>query len=270
MAACSSNPSEQISENNLSDLNAAPDSIVVDTFGNLLKEAGFKGSILILNEDNNAFYSNDFHWSKKSALPASTFKLPNTLVLLQSGAASSLKETIPYYGEKRAFGFWEEEMSFGEAFRRSCFPCYSQITKKLSASKMRHYLGLLNYPGMVFDSTDYFNFWVQGDSKINQFQQIDFLKQLADEKLKVDVKNQTLLKSAMLDTGGRYPIYGKTGWTRKNGKEIGWYVGWVKHLGNRYYVATRIEAEGDFDLKSFIAIRKKSSEAVLHQVIESN
>lgn len=58
----------------------------------------------------------------------------------------------------------------------SCVPCYQEIARKIGTIKMKEYLEKFEYKNMIFDSLTIDNFWLEGNSKISQKQQIDFLR----------------------------------------------------------------------------------------------
>ncbi len=43
------------------------------------------GSVLIYDFQNGTYYSNNFNWAKKGKLPASTFKIVNSIIALETG-----------------------------------------------------------------------------------------------------------------------------------------------------------------------------------------
>ena len=53
---------------------------VIKDIQTILDSANVAGSILIYDLKQYFFYSNDFKWSKKGRLPASTFKIPNSII----------------------------------------------------------------------------------------------------------------------------------------------------------------------------------------------
>ena len=71
---------------------------------------------------------------------------------------------------------WEADMSFRQAFVRSCAPCYQGIARKIGSQLMRRYIDTLAYPGMQFDSSSVDYFWLGGPSRITPFQQAAFLQ----------------------------------------------------------------------------------------------
>src|SRR6187431_2465309 len=92
-------------------------------FGKILDSLGVKGAVLIYDIKNKTYYSNDFAWTKMEILPASTFKIPNSIIALETGVIKNDSVIFKWNGEKRNFKKWEEDLTFKKAFQVSCVPC---------------------------------------------------------------------------------------------------------------------------------------------------
>lgn len=179
----------------------------------IVESARLKGAILIYDELEDTFYSNDFGWAESGQLPASTFKIPNSLIVIETGTLMNASDTIYWHGDERAFDSWEEDMTLKSAFFKSCLPCYQQLTRKMGLDNMKKYTSAFAYGKMVFDSTSFDSFWVAGDSKITQFQQIEFLKKLYHSQLPVSERTESIVKKMIREPLGDYQLSAKTGWS---------------------------------------------------------
>jgi len=108
-------------------------------------------------------------------------------------------------------------------------------------------------------------FWLSGNLRITQMQQIDFLKRLYKNELPVSQRAMDIVKNIIVltDTNG-YILRGKTGWSQSDTKNIGWFVGWVEIWGNVYFYATNIE--GSLDNENFGMARRKITENILKEL----
>ncbi len=100
---------------------------------------------------------------------------PFFFIALESGVIENDSALLKWNGQPRRMKIWEKGMIFREAFHRSCVPCYQEIARKVGAKKINLYLKKLNYQGMKVDSANIDVFWLEGESGISQYQQIDFL-----------------------------------------------------------------------------------------------
>ncbi len=224
----------------------------------ILDTALVQGSILIYSEKDDVFYSNDFDWSTRKFLPASTYKIPHSIIALESGVMEHDSIVIPWKGEPRAFRMWEKDLMFRDAFRFSCVPCYQGIARKIGVQRMRKYLDSIQYHTMVFDDKTIDNFWLTGASKISQFQQIEFLQNLYNAKLPISKRTEAMVQEMMvLEEEEKYTLSGKTGWNMKEDYNNGWFVGRVQTKNDVYYFASNIEPLAEFDMQNFVPIRKE-------------
>lgn len=120
------------------------------------------GSILIYDNEKNTYYSNDFEWAKSGKLPASTFKIPNSIIAVELGIIESDTTIIKWNFEKRKMDIWEKDLTFNQAFKTSCVPCYQEIARKIGVVKMKEYLQKFDYKDVIFDNTTIDNFWLEG------------------------------------------------------------------------------------------------------------
>jgi len=213
----------------------------ISAWDSLLANHEVRGAILVLDSIGNIFYGNDSLYSTQGYLPASTFKIPNTLIGLESGVLED--ETTMYYwdGERRYLRSWEKDMNLAEAFQASCLPCYQEMTRKIGTEVMQRLVDTLNYGNMIFDGDNYDSFWVQGASKISPFEQIAFLQRIYSETLPVEKKHLEILKEIMIaKKEPAYILSAKTGWSIQDGINQGWYVGRMKKQGKVYYFATHV------------------------------
>ena len=167
--------------------------------------------------------------------------------------------TMIYWGgEPRAQKRWETDLYFRDAFHYSCVPCYQGISRKIGTNKMKDYLKKLNYGKMVFDSTSLDMFWLEGDSKISQHQQINFLKTFKEQRLPITKKTHTVMSRLMIiEEHEHYTLRGKTGWAVENNKDNCWYVGYIETKNNTCYFATNIEPGEQTNINSLPHIRKE-------------
>jgi beta-lactamase class D len=235
-------------------------------FGKILDSLKVKGAILIYDIKNKTYYSNDFSWAKMGIIPASTFKIPNSIIALETGVVKNDSAIFKWNGEKLKFKKWEEDLTFKKAFQVSCVPCYQEVARKIGVKRMKAYLKKLNYPGMVFDTLTIDNFWLQGKSKISQMQQIDFLERLYFSKLPVSKRTENIMKDIMLiEKTKSYTLNGKTGWGMRNEINNGWLVGYLETNNSVYFFATNVEKE-ETNMDEFPIIRLNSTKEAFRKL----
>lgn len=241
--------------------------VVVPALQSIIDSADVKGSVLIYDLIADRFYSNDFQWANKGNLPASTFKIANSIIALETGAVENDSTVFKWDGEKRLLKNWEQDLLFRDAFHYSCVPCYQEVARKIGAKNMNYFLKKLAYGKMNVDSTNIDLFWLEGESRISQFQQIDFLKRLSQSELPISERTETIIKRMMIiENIDNYKLSGKTGWSIKNGINNGWFVGYIEYETRTYLFATNVEPKQEFDMNKFPMVRKVVTFKALEQM----
>ncbi len=111
--------------------------VVANEFQEILDSTKLDGAILIYDLTNDIYYSNNFDWCKKGKLPASTFKIPNSIIALETGVVKSDSTIFKWNGEPRYLKAWERDITFKEAFYYSCVPCYQEVARKIGVERMK-------------------------------------------------------------------------------------------------------------------------------------
>lgn len=227
-------------------------------FQKIINNQNVRGAVLIYDFKKDTYYSNDFEWAKEGRLPASTFKIPNSIIALELGIVKNDSSLFSWNGKKRAYKIWEQDLTLKQAFHYSCVPCYQEIARKVGVNRMQNLLDKLQFGKMEFDAITIDNFWLEGNSKINQFQQINFLKRLYKSKLPISKRTESIMKKMMLvEDRENFKLRGKTGLSIRSGKRNGWFVGYLKKNENVYFFATNIEPNKDTDPNLFTKARKE-------------
>lgn len=241
--------------------------VVLEEIQEIIDSSFVKGSILVFDPQRNIYYSNDFKWANQGKLPASTFKIPNSIIALETGIIYSDSSIIKWDGEKRNLVIWEQDLSFHDAFQFSCVPCYQEIAREIGENRMRKYLAKLEYGEMVFDSNSIDWFWLVGESAISQFQQIDFLERFYNGELPIYDRTEIIMKRMMLiEKTDDYALSGKTGWSYYKNIDNGWFVGYVTKNKGIYYFATNIEPLESLNMDLFPDLRKEITMEALRRL----
>lgn len=173
-------------------------------------------------------------------IPASTFKIPNTLIGLTTGAVKNVDEILPYGGKPQWLPAWEKDLSLRDAIVVSSVPIYQELARRIGPERMTDALQKLNYGnqkiGTIVD-----RFWLDGPLEISAIEQTDFLAKLAAKSLPFPADAMKFTQEILLlEQSPTSNLYGKTGWTGADA-HIGWFVGWVEKSGEIFPFALNIE-----------------------------
>ncbi len=240
---------------------------VIPAFHKLLDSSQLAGSILVYDPSKHVYYSNDFEWARQGQLPASTFKIPNSIIALELGIIENGEVIIPWDGTTRSIEHWNQDLSLQEAFAYSCVPCYQSFAREVGPERMRRFISKLGYPGVSFQDEEIDLFWLQGESRINQFEQIEFLKRFRENMLPISAETSMVMHNIMvIDSTDSYLLSGKTGWSTSNEKDNGWFVGFAERGEQVLYFATNIEPKEETSQEAFIKGRRGLTEAAIKRI----
>ncbi|GAB5467500.1 MAG: class D beta-lactamase [Rhodospirillales bacterium] len=162
--------------------------------------------------------------------PASTSKIPHTLIALESGFATP-DEVIAWDGRQRWLEAWNQDQTLRSAFQRSAIWVYQRLTESLGQAAMADWIARFDYGNRdVGEAEDLTTYWLRGPLAISARQQIDFLERLVRQTLPLSPQVYPQARAIMqADAGGDWVLYAKTGWFSGGRQtDIGWYVGWVE------------------------------------------
>ena len=194
--------------------------------------------------------------------PASTFKIINSLIGLQTGKIVNDSMVIKWDGVKRWIPEWNRDLSMYDAFRFSSVYYYQEVARRIGMKDMQHYLDTLKY-GTQKITTTIDSFWLDNSLKIRPDEQLGLVKMLYFDQLPFFKSYQETVKKAMLwENNSNYRLGYKTGWGRtEKGNHMGWVVGWVEENNHPYFFVLNIESQDpNFDM---VGVRKKMLKEIL-------
>jgi beta-lactamase class D len=188
---------------------------------------GYKtGDYLIIASDKDR--------SGEAKLPASTFKIPNSLIALETGVvADPDKDVFKWDGVVRSIEPWNKDHTLRSAIAVSAVPVYQEIARRIGPERMQKYVDLFEYGNRdIGGGID--QFWLTGNLRIDPVQQIDFVDRLRRGVLPVSKRSQDLVRDILpVAKVGDSVIRAKSGLLGAEiGKpSLGWMVGWAEKGG---------------------------------------
>lgn len=224
----------------------------------LFTEAKVNGSLVITTLDGDERYVHDPQRAAKRYWPASTFKVPNTLIALDAGVVDNADSPIKWNGQKTGRKAWDQDQTLASAFVRSCVWCYQRFARQVGDSAYRQYLSSIDY-GNKHTGKDVDRFWLEGDLAISIDEQIDFLGRLYRQQLPFKAEHYAVLKQIMLvEQTVDYKLYAKTGWAQPPEGDHGWYVGYVERGNAVWLFAMNIDIHSYEDAKKRVALTRQA------------
>lgn len=206
----------------------------------LFADAGVNATLVIESLDGRTRYAVNEDRAGIRFSPASTFKVPNSLIALDRGAVTGAGIEFRWDGRQRPVPAWNRDHTLASAIRVSCVWCYQAIAREVGREAYEEELRRLAYGNAVIgEEVD--EFWLDGSLRISANEQVHFLRSLRQAPPPFSQALVAVLDDIMLiEEKDGYTLRGKTGWTG-SGQHIGWYVGSLHSDENTWLFAMNFD-----------------------------
>ncbi len=172
---------------------------------------------------------------KKPYTPASTFKIPHSLIALQTGRLLDDSTRIKWDSVVRPRTEWNQDLSLYRAFRVSSVPHFQAIARLIGRDTMQAWLDTIQYGNKKIGAAED-SFWLDQTLKITPDEQLGMVKRLYFRQLPFRSSVQESVKKMMIqENNSVYQLAFKTGWGEtEEGKPMGWMVGWIEENRHIY------------------------------------
>ncbi len=230
-----------------------------DSLKVFFEEAKAEGSFALLDNGTGEFTIYNLPWYRDSLfLPASTFKIVNSLIGLQTGVISSDSMVIPWDGVRRFVDDWNRDLTMYEAFRVSALPYYQEVARRIGKDSMEVWLNRLQYGARTEKDTIRISsaidsFWLDNSIQVTPDQQLGLVKRLYFDQLPFFKVHQETVKRAMkMEDTPAYRLAYKTGWSgwdQRTQRHLGWVVGWIEENKHPYFFVLSLQSnDPEFDM----------------------
>jgi len=179
--------------------------------------------------------------------PSSTFKIPNSLIALETGVIKNENVVVAYNRDRHPPETWwsvewQRPQNMRSAIKYSVVWFYQEIAKKVGKENYNKYLKQFQY-GNEDISGPIDQFWLGSSLEISPNEEVEFLKKFYNEELSVSKRTTDIVKDILvLEKTNSYKFSGKTGLSGVvNGKALGWFVGYLERKDDVYFFATNLE-----------------------------
>ncbi len=228
----------------------------------LFAEARAEGTFVLYDLCADRFTGFDRARAETRFVPASTFKIANSLIGLATGAVSGVDEVLPYGGKPQPFPAWERDMGLREAIGVSNVPIYQELARRVGLAAMAENVARLDYGnGDIGGVVD--RFWLAGPLEISAVEQARFLARLLRNQLPFPIAVQAQVRAIVpAERGEGWELAGKTGWATERAPRLGWWVGWVKNGEHWYSFALNMDIARAEDLPRRVELGKAALRAL--------
>lgn len=189
------------------------------------------------------------HWianpdrARQRFSPASTSKIPHSLIALENGLATSAM-VFQWDGIPRSNRAWNQNHTLKTAFQNSVVWVYQDIARTGGQRVMSEGLKRLDYGNANIGTIDQLTtYWLDDTLSISALEQVEFLSKLALEQLPMSETTYAVARNIMVsDTHANWTMRSKTGWRySKADMDIGWFVGWLECANEKYVFALNMD-----------------------------
>ncbi len=239
--------------------------VIVDTHGrDLFAAEGVDGAFVLLDPASNTRREVNAAEVETGHIPASTFKIPNTLIGLNTGVIDGVGFALPWDGVERQVKAWNRDHDLASAMKYSVVWFYQEVARRIGEERMQQWVERFAYGNRdIGGGID--QFWLDGNLRISPREQVGFLLRLHRGELPVSMESRAIVDDiTVLDRGSDYVLRGKTGLGGEAGNTVGWLVGSVERGGQRVFFATLVLAEGE-QFQKVMPMRMRLTKQFLHR-----
>ncbi len=234
---------------------AAQAELPVIDIGARFHEQQVEGTFVLLDGQTGEFRRYDEVRAAQRYLPASTYKIPNSLIALETGEAKS-KDFVIEWDSKRAPrqpwwpAAWAQNHTLESALQNSAVWYYQEIARRIGAERMQAYVDRFDY-GNRNISGGIDQFWLTGSLRISANEQVEFLRRFYVNQFGLAERTVQMTKDMLvLEQTPDYRLSGKTGWAglgEPGAPQTGWLVGYLERQGEVFYFALNIDVKKSQD-----------------------
>jgi beta-lactamase class D len=209
---------------------------------------GLDGTFVVLNGTTGEYIRYNAPRAAQRFAPCSTFKIPHTALLLESGAAPDPAFTLKYDPALKQSNNWARDFDLRGAFKASAVWYYHAMARRVGMPTERQFVERFQYGNA--DTSGGLDraggvFWLDGSLRISANEQVAFLRRFYEGKLGLSDRTTRLTKEIMIaEETPSWRLSAKTGACQPAGEDTAnWYVGYVERGREIYYFALQMGAK---------------------------
>ena len=83
--------------------------------------------------------------AKQKFTPASTYKILNSLIGLETGEIPNENCIFKWTGKEHSIKNWNQDLVLRDAFQFSCVPCYQDLARRIGEKRMKKWVKKVGY-----------------------------------------------------------------------------------------------------------------------------
>lgn len=198
--------------------------------------------------------------------PASTFKIPNTLIALETGVITDVDRVVEWDGTPQPIQPWNADHSTRSAMRESVVWFYRDVARRIGKERMHAQLQRIGYPRDFEGSVDLF--WLDERMHISPLEQVSFLSKLFGGRTVANPRNVAIVRDLLLhperyvhgfsDLPLEWPagaeLRAKTGNAFREDRHTSWLVGEARCGDETFVFAARTRDDRNLPRRSSVEL----------------
>lgn len=203
-------------------------------------------------------------------VPASTFKIANTVIALEAGVITDVDAVMPWDGTPQPVEPWNSDHNTRTAMRDSVVWFYRDVARRIGEERMHGGLQRIGYPRDFRGSVDLF--WLDERMDISPIEQVTFLTKLFTGRTAADPANVLLVRELLLQPQGYvhgFPdlpldwppgaeLRAKTGNASMEDRHTSWLVGEARCGSEVLVFAARVRDHRSLPRRSSVALAMRA------------
>lgn len=223
--------------------NSEPDLISRDGWGEVFDDAGVVGTFALREVGSSVTMVWSADRASEPRLPASTFKILNSLVILETGVLPDTETVVPWDGIERDIAAWNQDHSLRSGIKVSAVWAYQDLARRVGEERMLEWVTRSGYGNMdIGGGID--EFWLRGELRISPLEQLDFLEDFVNQELPFRPEVLAAVADILIrEQAGTWRWSHKTGTALVEGPDLGWLVGITENEGRTFVFAMNLDLE---------------------------
>ncbi len=236
-----------------------------ERWAELFDKYGVEGTFVLRKLGEDQLRIHNSARAEEAMIPASTFKILNSLIALETGAVDSVDEVIPWDGVDRSIDAWNRDQTLRSGIAVSAVWAYQELARRIGEEQMAEWVTAAGY-GNADIGGPIDEFWLRGELRISAVEQVNVLARLLRDELPFSVEHQAAVREILVqDEGDGWTFGYKTGTALSTEPVLGWLVGYTEYNGSTWVFATNLDLGGSANLDEQIdpLVRQQLARAIL-------
>lgn len=151
------------------------------------------GCFVLYDQKNDQWNVYQEEEARQRISPASTYKIYDALLALESGTITPQKNQLPWNGKSYPFQEWEQDQTLDSAIQNSVNWYFQELDASLNRSDIQAFLNRIDY-GNQRIGDDLETYWLDESLKISAVEQVELLIRLEQNQFGFDEDNVRAVK----------------------------------------------------------------------------